>query len=305
MAKVLLAREEKEPGPAEERVASVYKIPDPLLARGHGEDPEVRDAEVPSVKALPPGLAVAEELAPEGGLLKALPHNGHRTAIGFEEKVGAALVLWRTGEAEPEDAIRLSTEAVELLALSHFDLPTERQAQSPGRFRRSGEYLLGRDELHPLSVAAGHLEGHHDLGDGEGVAEELAGDISALPSDGGTALALGGEDRGAPVPEGIDQGFGALGIPVELRGGPVEVAMVEKELQAPKRRLSAPIYKRNKMRGAQEPVPVDGAQDQKVARRELDARDLGALEARKALVVSHRLTLLAGLRLRKAPAPVA
>jgi hypothetical protein len=56
------------------------------------------------------------------------------------------------------------------------------------------------------------------------------------------------------------------------------------------------------MRGAQEPVALDGAQGQEVAGRELDARDFGALEARPAKWRSHRPTLRAGLRLGKAPA---
>jgi hypothetical protein len=136
------------------------------------------------------------------------------------------------------------------------------------------------DELDPFRVAAGHLEGHHDLGDREGVSEELAGDVAVrFPSEDAASLALGGEDRSAPVPEGVDQRLGTLGVPIELRGGPVEIPMVEKELQAPKGRLLARIQERYQMRGAQEPVALYGAQDQKVARRELDARDLGALEA--------------------------
>ncbi|HXO41732.1 MAG TPA: hypothetical protein VN999_09805, partial [Thermoanaerobaculia bacterium] len=78
-------------------------------------------------------------------------------------------------------------------------MPAEGQAEAPGRFRRCREYLLGPDELHPFRVAAGDLEGDHDLGDGEGMAEELAGDAAAhVPSEGAASLALGGEDCRAP-----------------------------------------------------------------------------------------------------------
>jgi hypothetical protein len=58
--------------------------------------------------------------------------------------------------------------------------------------------------------------------------------------------------------------------------------MMEKELQPPECRLWAAIRERYEMRGAQEPVALYRSEDQKVARRELDARDLGALEARPA-----------------------
>jgi len=53
----------------------------PLLARREGQHSEVRDAEVPPVKALPPGLLVAEELAPEGGLLKTLAGDWQRDKV--------------------------------------------------------------------------------------------------------------------------------------------------------------------------------------------------------------------------------
>jgi hypothetical protein len=75
-------------------------------------------------------------------------------------------------EAQTEDPIRLHPEAMELVTLAHLNLPAEGQPQAPGRLRCRGEYLLGPDELDPFRVAAGHLEGYHDLGDGEGVAEE-------------------------------------------------------------------------------------------------------------------------------------
>ena len=127
---------------------------------------------------------------------------GHRAALRLKEGIGAALVLRRSGEAEAKDPIRLHTEAVKLVALLDLDLPPAGQAQPPVRFRRCGKDLLG-PELHPFRVAAGDLEGHRDLGDSEGVAEELVGDVA--PSQGASSLALGGEDRGALDPQGIDQ----------------------------------------------------------------------------------------------------
>lgn len=49
----LLLRKEEEALIASEGPARGYEVPHPLLARRHGEDPEVRDGEVPSVKPLP------------------------------------------------------------------------------------------------------------------------------------------------------------------------------------------------------------------------------------------------------------
>ena len=257
----------------------------PLLARRHGEDPEVRDAKVRPVKALPPGLPVAEELSPEGGLLKALPHNGHRTAICFEEEVGTLPTLRLAVVVEAEYPIRLDPEAVEFLALAHLDLPAEGQAQPPGLRRCSREYLLRLDERHPFLAAAGDLEGDHDLGDREGVAQEEAGEVAIRRLPGWRAelpLACGGERLGAAPPQAVDEGLGALDVPVELHGRPVQVAMVEEELQAAKGRLRAATQERYEMRGTQEPVAVNGPEDQEIAGRERHARDRGALEARPA-----------------------
>jgi hypothetical protein len=223
--RLLVGKEEQAPT-APERPARGKQMPPPLLARRHGEDPEVRDAEVGSVKALPPGLPVTEELAPEGGLVEAPAHNRHGAAVSFKEEVRQPPMIRLPLEAQAENPIRLYPEAMELAALVDFDLPAERQTQAPGCFRRSGEDLLRRDELHPFRVAADHLDGHHDLGHREGMAKELAGDVAVpVPSQGAASFALGGEDRRAPVPEGVDHGLGALGVPVELRGRPVEIAV--------------------------------------------------------------------------------
>jgi hypothetical protein len=62
-----------------------------------------------------------------------------------------------------------------------LDLPAEGQAQAPGRFRGSGEHLLGPDELYPFGVAAGHLESHNDLGDRESVARSPSAARTAVP----------------------------------------------------------------------------------------------------------------------------
>ncbi|HEX4960622.1 MAG TPA: hypothetical protein VF173_07265 [Thermoanaerobaculia bacterium] len=65
--------------------------------------------------------------------------------------------------------------------------------------------------------------------------------------------------------------------------------MVEKELEAAKHRLPAPLQEGGKVRGSEEPVAVDGAEDREVAGREDHATDWRALEARFAGVdVGHR-----------------
>src|ERR1700674_349896 len=120
-----LCGEKKEPRAAGERPALHHEVPPPLLARRHGEDPEVRDAEVPPVKALPPGLPVSEELAPEGGLIEPLPRDRHGAPVSFEEEVGAPSLLRRAGEPQTEDPIRFYPEAVELAALLDLYLPAE------------------------------------------------------------------------------------------------------------------------------------------------------------------------------------
>jgi hypothetical protein len=54
--------------------------------------------------------------------------------------------------------------------------------------------------------------------------------------------------------------------------------MVEEELEAPKRRLSAPFGERDEVGGAEEPVAVDGTKEFKIARRKGNAPYRGTLE---------------------------
>jgi hypothetical protein len=153
-------------------------------------------------------------------------------------------VLRSVLEAEAEDPVWLHSQVVRLAALADFDLPAEGQAQPPGFCRRRGEHLLGRDEPHPLSAPAGDLEGHHDLGDREGVVEEDPGEVPILrvpPDAAAPHHTLRLEDLRAAFPEGMDQGLGAAGIPVELHGRPVQIAVVKEELQAPEHCLPARI----------------------------------------------------------------
>lgn len=152
----------------------------PLSARRHGEDPEVRDAEVRPLDSLPPCLLIAKELPEKARLPEALPHDGHRAPVGFEEEEGALPVLWRAVELKAEDPIRLHSQAVEPAVPADIDLPAEGQAQAPGSLRCQREHLLGRDEPHPLAASAGGLDGHHDPGDGEGVIQEDPGDVAFL-----------------------------------------------------------------------------------------------------------------------------
>jgi hypothetical protein len=120
-----LVREEEEPLAPADRPAGGDEVPHPLLARRHREDSEVRDVEVRSVNSVPPSLPVAEELAPEGGLVETLSRDWHRAAVSFEEEVGAPPMLRRAGEAEAKNPIRFHSEAVELAALLDLDLPAE------------------------------------------------------------------------------------------------------------------------------------------------------------------------------------
>ena len=184
---------------------------------------------------------------------------------------------------------------MELLALAHFDLPTERKAKTPGGCRSPCKHLSRLEERHPLPAAADDLESHHHVSDRKGVAEEETGEVpirGLSAESAGLQFALGGERLGAAPPQGIGQGLGTADVPVELFGRPVQVAMMEEELQAPERRLPAPICKRYEMRGAQKPVARYGAEDIEIARRERYAAYRSALEARPANVRgSHRLTL--------------
>lgn len=250
------------------------------------------------MESLPPRLAVAEEFAAKGGLPEPLPLYGHGASVSFEEEVRDLPAFRLVREAEAEDSIRLDPQAMELLAHAQLDLPAEGQAQSPRLRRRCGEHLLRLDEGHPFPAATADLEGHHHLGDRERVAEEETGEVAILrlrAERAGLQLALGGERLGAAPPKGIDEGLGAADIPVELCGRPVQVAVVEEELQTPERRLRAAICKRLEMRGAQEPVAVNGAKDVEVARRERHATYWCTLEAGQAsLRVKHRLSVTAG-----------
>lgn len=274
----LLAYAERSPGGDE--------VPYPLLARRDGQDPEVRDGEVPPVDSLPPRLAIGDELAPEGGLPESLPQDRHRPAVRFEEEVRTPAVLRLVPESKAEDPIRFHSEAVERAALPNLEhLPTERQPEPPGGFRWRGEDLFRLDERHVFSRAASRIEAHHDLGDREGVAEERARQAPVLrvpPEGAPPQFALGGENPGAAVPQGIGQRFRALGVPLELRGWPVEIAVVEKELQPPECRLPAAIQERYEMRGAKESVAVNGTEDLKIAGREHQRLDRCTVEARAA-----------------------
>ena len=133
MAKALFVQEEKKAcAAAGGRLARLDQVPHPLFGRRHGQDPEVRDAEVRLVDSLPPRLAVAEEFAAKGGLQKPLPRYRHGAPISFEKEVRNLPALRGVREAEAEDTIRLNPEAVELLAFAQIDLPAEGQPQAPG-----------------------------------------------------------------------------------------------------------------------------------------------------------------------------
>lgn len=286
-----VGEEEQAGAAAHERLARLLKMLHPLPARRHGEDPEVRYTEVRLVESLSPRLLIRQELPEKARLPKALPHDRHRTAIRFEEEVRVPPGLQCPLELKPEDPIGLHAQAVRLPALADLDLPAEREAQAPGLRWRPREHLLGRDEPHPLATPAGGLEGDHDLGDRKRVVEENPGDVSVLrvpPDAAPPHHTLRLEKLGATVPQGIDQGFGAAGVPVELHGRAIKVAMVEEELEAPERCLPAPTREGRKMRGTQEPVTVDGPKDVKVAGRKHHGTDRRALEARPAnLRVRH------------------
>lgn len=215
----------------------------PLPARRDGEDPEVRDAEVRLVEPPPPRCLVGEELATKGGLSEPSPGDRHGAPVSFEEEVRNLPALRCIREAEAEDPIRLNPEAVGFTLDADLDLPSEGQAQVPGRPRSPREHFLGRDESHPLAAPAIHLEGHHDLGDRKRVVKEDPGEVPVLrvPPDAPPDLTLRLEDLHAAVPKGIDQGFGARGVPVKLHGRAIKIAVVEEELQAAERRLPAPI----------------------------------------------------------------
>ena len=151
---------------------------------------------------------------------------------------------------------------------------------------------------------AGDLEGRHDLGDRERVVEEDSGDVPILrvPPDASSPYhTLGLKDLGAAVPEGIDEGLRAAGVPVELHGRPVKVAMMEEELETAEGRLGAASGERDEVGRAEEPVAVDGAQDLKIAWREDHGTDRRALEARPAgLDFKHQASVPASQSLGKA-----
>lgn len=101
-------------------------------------------------------------------------------------------------------------------------------------------------------------------------------------------LTLRLEDLRAAAPQGIDEGLGPAGVPVELHGRAIKVAVMEEELQAAEGRLPASSGERDEMGRAEKPVAMDGAEDQKVAGRKRHGTDRRALEARPAdLRVGH------------------
>src|SRR6185295_4123930 len=85
---LLVCKEVETRAASQERVTSLYKTFHPLPARRHGQDPEVRYAEVRLVESLPPYLPVAEELAEKAGLREPLPRDRHGAAVGFKEEEG-------------------------------------------------------------------------------------------------------------------------------------------------------------------------------------------------------------------------
>lgn len=190
-----------------------------------------------------PCLLIAKELPEEARLPETLPLDWHGAPVGFEEEEGTVPTLQLTFEAKPEDLIRLHAQAMELPALADIDLPAERQTQAPGSLRCQREHLLGRNEPYPLAAPAGDLEGHHNLGDREGVVKENPRDVAVLripPYATPPHHTLRLEKLGATVSEGIDEGLGAAGVPIELHGRAIKVAVMEEELQAPERCLPAP-----------------------------------------------------------------
>lgn len=287
----LIPEEEEARSAAPERSASLHEMLHPLPVRRHGEDPKVRYAEVRPVDSLAPCLLIAEELSEKAGLRESLPPDRHCAPVGFEEEKRMPSVLRPTLVAKPEDLIRFHAQVVRLPIMADIDLPAEGEAQAPGRLRCPREHLFRPDELHPLAAPAGDLKGHHDLGDCDRVVQEDPGEVPVLrvpPDASRPRHTLGLEDLRATVPEGIDQGFGALGIPVELHGWAIEVAVVEEELEAAEGRLLAPAQEGDEVGGAKKPMAVDGAEDSEIAGREDHRAHRRALEARPAnLWVRH------------------
>jgi hypothetical protein len=84
-----LSEEEEPRAAAGEGPARLDEVLHPLPARRHGQDPEVRDAEVALVKPLPSCPLVREELAEKARLRESPSRDRHRASVGFEEEEGA------------------------------------------------------------------------------------------------------------------------------------------------------------------------------------------------------------------------
>jgi hypothetical protein len=59
----------------------------------------------------------------------------HRAPVGFQEEVGTPPILQCAMELKAKDPIRLHAQPVWLAIPTHLDLPAEREAPAPGRFR--------------------------------------------------------------------------------------------------------------------------------------------------------------------------
>ncbi len=130
----------------------------PLFAGGDGQHAETLPTEPRAVKVLRPCRFVGEKLSLETGLVKIAACDGHGATVGFETIPGLLAVKVQTENPIRNDAYVLPLADVHppLKRFSHVFNPQ----------------IIRRQQADVVAVPARHFNGHHDVGNQQGMFKE-------------------------------------------------------------------------------------------------------------------------------------
>ena len=221
-----------------------------------------------------PELIVAEQFSAEARFADELPRlDVHGAAIEFEREIEARAVF----EGEAKHTIGNDADGERIARRFERDARMEGRIVVARLFGEIGKEIVMIDQRRRAVGAAGEFEGDHGLGRLDRVREKLRGGARVL----GRPVELlfernagFGEHMGAGAAEAVDErpvaeieGVGELR---HLRGRPVEIAVMEEQLQAAQDLLRRAADKANDQGRGEKAKTRDGVQDREITRASVE-----------------------------------
>ena len=162
---------------------------------GHGEHAKGFPSEMLLVLFRGMRGEIGEHLAFEACLQKIGAGDGHCAAVDLDHE-GMAGIVW---ELQPEDEVGEEANLVHDSLVRELDAQGERIARGARLLRKSGDDVVGMDELHVASSASGKLQRDREIDDLQLMLDERAAGLAVLaaPFDVGEldAVALDQQSR--------------------------------------------------------------------------------------------------------------